>query len=219
VAAQEGRLEEELYLTTFLFVEAKHTDFFRRFLDEVADEHGSLSHFHTDNYRQIIYHALPDALMRLKDDPGREAQIEASVTYNLIVEGMLAETGYHAYFSILERNGLMPGMCNGIRLLKQDESRHIAYGIFLISRLLAEEGDLWQALDARMNALLPAALGVIGDLFAAYQPMPFGLVEDDFASYALEQFNKRYERLEKARGASLESIYRLTTHAIEENDA
>ena len=32
----EGRVEEELYLTTFLFEEAKHTDFFRRFLDTVA---------------------------------------------------------------------------------------------------------------------------------------------------------------------------------------
>ena len=34
--AQEGRLEEEIFLTTFLFEEAKHTDFFQRFMDEVA---------------------------------------------------------------------------------------------------------------------------------------------------------------------------------------
>ena len=35
--ANEGRVEEEaIYLTTFLFEEAKHTDFFRRFLDEVT---------------------------------------------------------------------------------------------------------------------------------------------------------------------------------------
>ena len=36
VIAQEGRLEEEMFLTTFLFEEAKHTDFFQRFLTEVA---------------------------------------------------------------------------------------------------------------------------------------------------------------------------------------
>ena len=30
VIALEGRIEEEMYLTTFLFEEAKHTDFFRR---------------------------------------------------------------------------------------------------------------------------------------------------------------------------------------------
>ena len=33
VIAQEGRLEEEMYLTTFLWEEAKHTEFFRRFLE------------------------------------------------------------------------------------------------------------------------------------------------------------------------------------------
>src|SRR5258708_1095276 len=31
--AREGRLEEELYLTTFLFEEAKHTEFFRILLN------------------------------------------------------------------------------------------------------------------------------------------------------------------------------------------
>src|SRR5512141_2169792 len=29
VIAEEGRVEEEIYLSTFLFEEAKHTDFFR----------------------------------------------------------------------------------------------------------------------------------------------------------------------------------------------
>src|SRR4051812_49146441 len=36
VMADEGRLEDELFLTAFLWEEGKHTDFFRRFLDEVA---------------------------------------------------------------------------------------------------------------------------------------------------------------------------------------
>ena len=34
--ANEGRLEEEMFLTSFLWEEAKHTDFFSRFLAEVA---------------------------------------------------------------------------------------------------------------------------------------------------------------------------------------
>ncbi|NDJ84283.1 MAG: R2-like ligand-binding oxidase, partial [Chloroflexi bacterium] len=104
VIAQEGRLEEELYLTTFLFEEAKHTDFFRRFLDEVAGTSSDLSHYLTDNYRQIFYHALPNALQSLKEDASPLAQARASVTYNMIVEGMLAETGYHAYFTALAKN-------------------------------------------------------------------------------------------------------------------
>jgi ribonucleoside-diphosphate reductase beta chain len=206
VIAQEGRLEEEMFLTTFLFEEAKHTDFFGRFLEEVAGSPGDLSHYHTDNYRFLFYEALPDALQRLRNDHSPAAQARASVTYNMVVEGVLAETGYHAYLTALERNNLMPGQCQGIRLLKQDESRHIAYGVFLLSRLLAADDGLWAKIEDTMNELLPYALGVIGDAFAGYDPIPFGLVYEDFTDYALNQFQRRVERIERARGASLNEV-------------
>lgn len=219
VIAAEGRIEEEMYLTTFLFEEAKHTDFFRRFLDEVAESRVDLEAYHAENYRHIFYQALPKALLALKQDPSPAAQIRASVTYNMVVEGVLAETGYHAFFTALQRKDLMPGLRKGISLLKQDESRHIAYGIYLLSRLVAEHPDLWDDLQTHMNTLLPSAIGVIGDAFAAYQVVPFGLVEDDFIQYAMTQFSKRAERLEKARGASLDEINRVTQSVIERDDA
>jgi len=216
--AGEGRVEEEMFLTTFLFEEAKHTDFFNRFLTEVAAAGGDLGHYHSEAYRDLFYRALPEALGALRDDPSAAAQVRASVTYNMIVEGMLAETGYHAYFTVLERNDLMPGTRRGIALLKQDESRHIAYGIYLLSRLVAADPMLWDVLEAQMNTLLPAALGVIGDVFAAYDPVPFGLVEDDFVDYGLAQFQKRVARLERARNMSLEEIIRATNSVIERDD-
>jgi ribonucleoside-diphosphate reductase beta chain len=216
VVAKEGRVEEEMFLTTFLFEEAKHTDFFRRFLDEVAllssplgegsGVRSDLTHYHTDNYTQIFYHALPAALSTLEVDSSPRAQIVASVTYNMIVEGVLAETGYHAFFTMLERNDIMPGLRKGIGLLKQDESRHVAYGVYLLSRLVAEHPEEWDTLEAQMNSLLPFAIGVIGDAFACYEVVPFGLVEDDFVDYAMRQFTKRFERLEKAKGATLDEI-------------
>jgi len=216
--AGEGRVEEEMFLTTFLFEEAKHTDFFNRFLTEVAAAGGDLGHYHSEAYRDLFYRALPEALGALRDDPSAAAQVRASVTYNMIVEGMLAETGYHAYFTVLERNDLMPGTRRGIALLKQDESRHIAYGIYLLSRLVAADPMLWDVLEAQMNTLLPAALGVIGDVFAAYDPVPFGLVEDDFVDYGLAQFQKRVARLERARNMSLDEIVRATNSVIERDD-
>lgn len=226
VIAREGRIEEEMFLTTFLFEEAKHTDFFRRFLDEVTSlpsplgeglgVRSDLTHYHTDNYRQLFYDALPAALSALEADSTPSAQIRASVTYNMVVEGVLAETGYHAFFTMLERNALMPGLRKGISLLKQDESRHIAYGVYLLSRLVARHPDEWDTLDAQMNSLLPFAIGVIGDAFAAYEVVPFGLVEDDFVNYAMSQFTKRFGRLEKARGAPLDEIDRV---ARENEDA
>jgi ribonucleoside-diphosphate reductase beta chain len=202
VIAQEDRIEEELFLASFLFEEAKHTDFFQRFLEEVIHPTGDLTRYHTPSYRSIFYEALPEALNRLRRDPSPSAQIRAAVTYNMIVEGVLAETGYHAFHAALEREGRMPGLREGIKHVKQDESRHIAYGIRLITRLIAADAPLWDLLMETMNALLSPALGIIVDAFAAYDPIPFGLVEAEFADYALSQFQSRMDRIERARGRS-----------------
>ncbi len=216
--AKEGRLEEEMFLTTFLFEEAKHTDFFSRFLTDIAKQSGEISHFHSDNYKMLFYQALPEALQALETDPSPAAQVRASVTYNMIVEGVMAETGYYAYFNVLDQNQIMPGVRQGINLLKQDESRHIAYGIFLLSRLISEDESLWEIAQTTMNQLLPLGLGIISDVFSAYDPMPFGLKESDFTNYAVSQFSKRLARVEKAKGAHLDDIYRITHQIIEDND-
>jgi ribonucleoside-diphosphate reductase beta chain len=209
VMAQEGRLEEEMYLTSFLWEEAKHVEAFRRFLDEVARDRSDLSRYHTPSYLRIFHHELPAAMGRLRHDPSPVAQAEASVTYNMIVEGVLAETGYHAYDTLLRRRGIMPGMQRVVGHLRRDESRHLAYGVFLLSRLVAEHGDpVWEAVQARLEALLEPAMGVVAEIFAAYPgPVPFGLRVEEFADFALAQFGRRVARLERARGQTLAQVY------------
>ncbi|MDQ7864003.1 hypothetical protein RCO48_31735 [Peribacillus frigoritolerans] len=51
--ANEGRIEEEMYLTTFLFEEAKHMEFFRYTLDQIG-ETGDLTVYHSDTYKSIF---------------------------------------------------------------------------------------------------------------------------------------------------------------------
>lgn len=197
--AREGRLEEELYLTTFLFEEGKHTQFFRRFLDEVGGSPGGLARFHGESYRQLFEVELPQAMRALLDDPSPAAQARASVTYNLVVEGVLAETGYHSYFEALEARALMPGLREGLRLIKQDESRHIAYGVYLLTRLVAADASLWEIVEERMAALLPLALGVVDEGFSRYgDRSPFGLEKADIAAFAAAQFQARLERIRPA---------------------
>jgi ribonucleoside-diphosphate reductase beta chain len=198
--AGEGRLEEEIYLTSFLWEEAKHVEVFRRFLDEVAVDASDLSRFHGPSYRRIFYDELPRAMGRLRHDPSPAAQAEASVTYNMIVEGVLAETGYHAYHRMLERRDLLPGMRRAVAYLKSDEARHLAYGVHLLTRLVEEGGEgVWKTIEARMGELLPAAIGLIHELFDAYEEMPFGLELDEFTDFAMAQFQRRFDRIEKAR--------------------
>jgi ribonucleoside-diphosphate reductase beta chain len=208
--AREGRFEEELFLTTFLFEEGKHTQFFRRFLDEVAGSPPALEEWHTPSYRTLFYEELPSAMQALVTDTSPAAQAVAAVTYNMIVEGVLAETGYHSYHRSLEERGLMPGITSGLVHVKQDEARHIAYGVYLLGRLVAADPDLWDVVETRMNELLPLALGIVEETFEPYGdgPTPFGLPKEEFAIFATAQFQKRYDRISRARTRPLGELER-----------
>jgi len=207
VVAEEGRLEEEMYLTSFLFEEAKHVESFNRFFTEVAEDPGDLSRFHGDNYREIFDERLPSALNRLREDPSPVNQAEASATYNMIVEGVLAETGYHAYFTAFDDKEMFPGMKELAGNLKQDESRHMAYGVYLLSRLVSEHGDpVWDRIESTMAELLPRATGLITEVFEQYETMPLGLELGDFIEYATDQYQRRYERIKSARDKTVEEL-------------
>jgi ribonucleoside-diphosphate reductase beta chain len=80
-------------------------------LREVAGAPADLSRYHTPSYRALFYEALPLAMHRLLVDPSPAAQVRASVTYNMVTEGVLAETGYHGYFTGLaaQRPHARPG--------------------------------------------------------------------------------------------------------------
>src|SRR5713226_7578341 len=82
--AREGRLEEEMFLTTFLWEEAKHTEFFRRVLDEALQEPGDLHHLRTvnaqpNNNRDMFGEVLPREMNALLTDPSPLNQARASV--------------------------------------------------------------------------------------------------------------------------------------------
>ena len=204
----EERIEEEMFLTAYLWEEAKHVEGFDRFLREVAGAEGSLEDYFTDPYRRIFFEELPAAMQALRTDSTPETLARAAVTYQMIVEGVLAETGYHAYVTVLEENDVCPGMQTLVRSVQRDEARHVGYGVFLLSRLVAEYGTpVWDAIDARMNELIPHALQHINDTLAPYgDDVPFGVSPEDFVEYGMGQFQKRFARIERAREQSLDAV-------------
>ena len=204
--ARQGRLEEEMFLTTFLFEEAKHMDFFSRWLREVTDSAPLPPP--SEPSVQLFDVELPNVMNALLEDQSATAMARASVTYNMIVEGVLAETGYATYHRSLAINDLMPGLCEGLVNIKRDESRHIAYGVYLLSRLVAEDGSAWEAIEERMAELQPVMQAII---LAGYEDYPdgvtpFGVRVDEFSDFAADQFRKRYERIAKARDRTLAEI-------------
>jgi ribonucleoside-diphosphate reductase beta chain len=204
--ARQGRLEEEMFLTTFLFEEAKHTDFFTRWLREEAGSprlprapEASIRLFDVE---------LPAAMNALLEDQSPVAIARASVTYNMVIEGVLAETGYHSYHRSLAANGLMPGLCAGLVNIKRDESRHIAYGVYLLSRLVAEDEAVWPAIEERMEELRPLTEEIIRSGYENYPDgiTPFGLRGSDATDFAANQYRKRFDRIARARQSTLAEI-------------
>src|SRR6266699_561166 len=219
--AQEGRLEEEIFLTSFLWEEAKHVELFRRWLDDVAAAREDLSRFLTPSYSHLFLVELPAALGRLKDDPSASAQIRAAVTYNMVIEGVLAETGYHGFRQSLETTGKLPGLLEGIRLIARDESRYIRYGVFLLNRLINSTPGGWEVMNLRMNELLGPALSVVTEFWDAYDESnpPFGQRMQTYIDFASSQFDQRMKVLERDRGKSLAEIERSALADLEREEA
>ena len=204
----EGRLGDEMYLTQFAFEEAKHTQVFRLWLDAVGmtdDLHSYLDELPA--YRQIICDELPASLDALTTDPSPAAQVRASVTYNHVVEGMLALTGYYAWHKICVDRGILPGMQELIRRIGDDERRHMAWGTFTCRRHVAADDANWTVFETRMNELIPLVLRFIEEGFALYAPdIPFGLSRDDFMQYSSDKGMRRFGTISSARGRPLTEI-------------
>jgi ribonucleoside-diphosphate reductase beta chain len=199
IIVREERLEEELFLTTFLADEAKHIEFFGRVLEEVCGQSGDLLRYQSPSFRRLFSEKLPAAMQALLADATPAVQAEALVHYTLVGEGVLGEAGYHVFSTALDGRGLLPGFREGLRCAQADEDRHMAYGLFLLSRLLGEDSSVWDVLRRTMDDLIPDTLGIVTEFFDSYHPIPFGLTMQSTVEYAMEKFAGRWESLEKVR--------------------
>jgi len=76
---QGGRLDDEMFLTTQLFEESKHVEWFDRWFVEVASSVPPAPDGAA--YRALFYEALPAALDRLLRDGSPRAQVAVSYTH------------------------------------------------------------------------------------------------------------------------------------------
>jgi ribonucleoside-diphosphate reductase beta chain len=207
--AAEGRLADEMYLTQFVYEEAKHTEGFRRWFDAVGVTTDLHEHIEAnDAYMEIFTKQLPDSLHALGRDPSPRNQIRASVTYNHIVEGTLALTGYFAWAKVCTGRAILPGMQKLIKHIGDDERRHMAWGTFTCRRHVAADDALWDVVEERMQELLVPAMGVVTGTFEQFgdEEPPFDVDMNEMAEYAMDKVGRRLGAIESARGASLLDI-------------
>ena len=203
----EGRFGDEMYLTQFCFEEAKHAQGFRLWMDAVGLT-GDMHPYVAENpyYRRLFYTELPEALQVLQTDPSPRNQVRASVTYNHVIEGSLALTGYYAWNKVCATEGILPGMQELVGRIADDERRHMAWGTFTCRRHVAADDSLWDAVTERMGELLPLALGMIEWVNNQFDEPPFGIDNDEFLSYAADRAQRRLGAIESARGRPVEEI-------------
>jgi ribonucleoside-diphosphate reductase beta chain len=204
----EGRLGDEMYLTQFAFEEAKHTQAFRAWLDAVGitdDLHPYLDEL--PSYQQVFDTYLPESLNALVADPSPAAQIRASATYNHVVEGMMALTGYYAWQRICTQRGILPGMRELIGHISGDERRHMAWGTFTCRRHVAADDANWSVFEDQMTELIPLAVGLTEETFALYgDDVPFGFDGNDFRDYSSNRGMRRLGAISTSRGRPVAEI-------------
>jgi ribonucleoside-diphosphate reductase beta chain len=159
---------EEAYLTTQQVDEARHTQFFSRYYNEVFDRAGGIDaqlarvrEDVNDAFLELFDVHLVEACRRLVADPtDREAKVDFVTTYHMVIEGTLALTGQFFVTDFFERRGILPGFVEGFKLISQDEHRHVAYGTWYLKQA-GRDPVLLRRMQDKLGELLPVAAGVL----------------------------------------------------------
>ncbi|GLU47424.1 R2-like ligand-binding oxidase [Nocardiopsis ansamitocini] len=208
--AVEGRLGDEMYLTQFAFEEARHTQVFRLWLDAIGVEHDLNSYVEgSPGYRALFYEELPSSLDALNRDPSPRNQVRASVTYNHVIEGSLALTGYYTWNHICTVRDIFPGMREIVRRIGDDERRHMAWGTFTCRRHVAADDANWQVVNERLEELLPhlsSAVEYDGGQADDQQDAAHRLPPGELTRYAVDRATRRLGAIGTARGIPVEHI-------------
>ena len=198
-------INDQMFLASQIYEEAKHTKFFDRYwrevIDPVAEELGFERTAPTaDRYFNAQYNELFErteaAMHRLLTQDTPENRVEAYSHYHLATESVLAQTGYYGIQSSFSDSGSdevtdeqfakLPGLVNGITKIRSDEGRHVGFGMSKV-REYVQEGAVDEAVvQETLQELLPFVAGTVNDLGENMNPDP--LVE-----YATDKLSRRIE--------------------------
>jgi hypothetical protein len=160
--------EQKYFLATQQVDEARHAVFFNRFMHEVCDlgdgtVAGGLESIRpqlTWGFRQV-FDRLDRMADELRADPSRPRLAAAITLYHVVIEATLAQPGQHFITSYLHDRDLLPGFREGMDRIAQDEQRHIAFGVKLLSDLAAADPECRRAVADLLREVLPWTASVL----------------------------------------------------------
>ena len=155
--------EQKYFLATQQVDEARHSVFFKRFVDEVVGQGDGtvggglraterlLSWGHRKTFRH-----LDEVAEGLRKDRSPRNFARAITMYHLIVEGALAQPTQHMIDAALTELDLLPGFREGMGNVSLDEQRHIAFGVRTLADLhVADPAGTQEAIVEKIREVLP----------------------------------------------------------------
>lgn len=193
--------EQQVFLTTQLVDEARHTVFFDRFYSEALDEQGTDMETRLEaqadrlnsGFRTLLLEMLPEASERIRADlSDRDALVEGVVLYHLMIEATLALTGQRFLLNFTREQGWLPGFRQGFTAVARDESRHVGFGVKFLKEMVEADRRYRDVIRSALERIIPVSLTVIeppeGDQ-SYFDPLPYG--PDDLRAFAMNSLMKR----------------------------
>jgi ribonucleoside-diphosphate reductase beta chain len=165
-------LEQKLFLTTQVFEEAKHTEFFIRYFAEVITPQfgevqlnqwvGPRTHYILTESLQETGHQVQQACLTGTPAQRLETAVAAVTHYHAVIEGMLAMSAYHQLDAAFQMWGqALPGLQAGFREIRADEGRHVTFGMTFLRTTFSEHPELKAVSLETWNRLIPEDLSTM----------------------------------------------------------
>jgi len=193
--------EIEIFLSTQMVDEARHTVFFDRWWREVVGTESKdlkelLAEIRPDTnegYNTLFYERLPSTAQRMASNPRDfDAFVEGVTIYHIIVEATIALTGQRFELESMRDLGTTDrGFYRGFTAVARDESRHVSFGIKVLQEAVRENPERYAPLIQRtLVECLPLVAGTLEPPDPKYIS-EFGHTESEILQFALESLNKR----------------------------
>ena len=193
--------EIEVFLSTQMVDEARHTVFFQRWWhDVVGTDARDLGHLlkeirpeANEGYNELFYDRLPSTAQRLASNPRDfDAFVEGVTLYHIVIEATIALTGQRFELEAMREQGLTDrAFYQGFTAVARDESRHVNFGIKLLRDAVREDAARFAPLIQRtLVECLPLISGTIEPPDPRYIT-EFGRTESEILQFAFESLNKR----------------------------
>ena len=135
---------------------------------------------------------------RLLTDDTPENRVRAYCHYHLVVESVLAQTGYYGITTVMGPEAddavsrpdadtpHLPGLVKGINFIRSDEGRHVGFGMQKVQKHIADDGVDEAVVQEILQELMPLVAETVSVGDGLVDPAPL-------VSYASDKLTRRIE--------------------------